>query len=246
MLPREHGAYSQMALPIVTALVIAGPTPAGVLLAVAVVCGFLAHEPLLLLLGGRGARARRATQTRATVWFTTTFGAMAFAGAAAYHLTPAAFRWSFLLPLVPAVWVCANALTKQEDRASTPICLVAGLGTLTAASVGFVFASVYVTGVLCVRSIVLGKRGGGNPARSRSTRRALLAVEVVSAAAMSIAAIRGWVPWPLMLALTPGLFAPMALTMRPSPPTLKTVGWSLALASAAAALILIGTVHQFS
>jgi hypothetical protein len=243
----------------VTALVIAGPTPAGVLLAVAVVCGFLAHEPLLLLLGGRGARARRATQTRATVWFTTTFGAMAFAGAAAYHLTPAAFRWSFLLPLVPAVWVCANALTKQEDRASTqiavalafaftaiPICLVAGLGTLTAASVGFVFASVYVTGVLCVRSIVLGKRGGGNPARSRSTRRALLAVEVVSAAAMSIAAIRGWVPWPLMLALTPGLFAPMALTMRPSPPTLKTVGWSLALASAAAALILIGTVHQFS
>ena len=49
MLPREHGAYGQLAFPLVTALVIAGVTLSGVLIAVAAIAGFLAHEPLLVL-----------------------------------------------------------------------------------------------------------------------------------------------------------------------------------------------------
>ncbi len=50
-LPKEHGAYGQLAFPLVTALAVSGTSvPAG-LIALAVVACFLAHEPLLVLLG---------------------------------------------------------------------------------------------------------------------------------------------------------------------------------------------------
>jgi YwiC-like protein len=255
MLPREHGAYSQMALPLATSLVIAGGSPAGLFITIAVVCGFLAHEPLLVLLGGRGARALKATQPRATVWFAVTVVAMVAAGAAAVRFTPVAVRWSLLLPLVPAAWVVASAFTRQEKQASTqiavalafalatiPICLGAGIERATAISIAFVFASVYVTGVLCVRTIVLGKRGGGNPAASRATRRALVLIVAGSALTIGVAIAGAWMRWPSLIAALPGLATAVMLAIRRSPPPLKTVGWSLALTSAAAALILIGTL----
>jgi hypothetical protein len=253
MLPREHGAYFQLAFSLVTSLVVARGLPAADFIAIAVVCGFLAHEPLLLLLGGRGVRAEQAMRARARVWFATTFLTMFAAGVAAFWLTSAAARWSFVLPLVPAAWVGAAATSSQEKRASTeiavalafaftafPICLSAGVGVDTATSVALVFASVYVAGVLCVRALALARRGGGNPAASRATQFALLVVAVGSALGMAIAVSRGWLPWTTMTAATPGLATAVVLAMRPRRAGLKTVGWSLALTSATAALILIG------
>ena len=255
MLPKEHGAYSQMVLPLATSLVITGGSPAGLFITIAVVCGFLAHEPLVLLLGGRGVRALKATRSRATVWFALTVVTMVAAGAAAFRFTPAAVRWSLLVPLVPAAWVGASAFTRHHKQASTqiavalafafaaiPICLGAGIDRATAISIGFVFASVYVTGVLCVRTIVLGKRGGGNPAASRAARRVLVLIVVASALTIGVAVAWAWMRWPSLVAALPGLATAVLLAIRRSPPALKTVGWSLALTSAAAALILIGTL----
>ena len=253
MLPREHGAYSQMAMPLVTSLVVARASRPAVFIATAVVCGFLAHEPLLLLLGGRGVRAEQAMRARARVWFATTFLTMFAAGVAAFWLTSAAARWSFVLPLVPAAWVGAAALSSQEKRASTeiavalafaltafPICLSAGVELDIAASVASVFASVYVTGVLCVRALVLGRRGGGNRAASRATRFALIVVAAGSALGMAIAVSRAWLPGATLTAATPGLATAVVLATGLRRAPLKTVGWSLALMSATAALILIG------
>jgi YwiC-like protein len=258
-LPREHGAYSQMALPLVTALIIARAAQPAVLIALAVVCAFLAHEPLVVLLGGRGVRARRATGPRAAIWFAMTSTAMAAAGAAGVWWTPAAARWSFLVPLIPAAWVGASLLAQQEKRTSAeiavalafaftavPMCLAAGFSVATALSVSAVFGSVYVTGVLCVRAIVLSKRGGGRPAASRATRRLLVAVATCTMVGFALAVSRGTLPWTTLLAVTPGLGIALALAMRPSPPPLKTVGWSLASTSAAAALILISVAPQLS
>ena len=59
--PKEHGAYAILGIPIVTALLVAGPQVAGVCVAIAAVAGFLAHEPMLVAVGHRGARAQRAT-----------------------------------------------------------------------------------------------------------------------------------------------------------------------------------------
>lgn len=259
MLPREHGAYSQMALPVVTSLVFTGAAPVALLFALAVVCGFLAHEPLALLVGGRGARARRETAVPAAVWCTITVLAMVAGGVAAFQMTPASVRWAFLLPLIPATHVAVNVFRKQENCPSTqisvalafafatlPMCLSAGVGGVTAALIAFVFASVYVTAVLCVRSIVLSKRGGGNPAASRATRHALVLVALGSSLTMGIAVASALVPWASVTAIIPGLAAAVALATRRSPPPLKVVGWSLALTSMAAALILIGLARHLS
>jgi hypothetical protein len=253
MLPREHGAYFQLAFPLVTSLVVARASPAAVFIAIAVICGFLAHEPLLLRLGGRGVRARQASGWRAPVWFAPTVIAMLAAGVTAFSLSPAAARWSFALPLVPAARVGAAAMSSQEKRASTeiavalafaftafPICLSAGVGVDTATSVALVFASVYAAGVLCVRALVLARRGGGDPAAFRATQFALIVVAVVSAVGMAIAVSRAWLPWVTLAAATPGLATAVVLAMRPRRAALKTVGWSLALTSATAAFILIG------
>jgi hypothetical protein len=253
MLPREHGAYFQMALPLVTALVIARGLPPAIFIAIAVICGFLAHEPLLLLLGGRGVRARQAMGSRARVQFGTLFIAMLAAGGAAFWWSSAAARWSFVLPVVPAAWVGVAALSGQEKRASTeiavalafafaamPMCLSAGVAVGTAASVALVFTSVYVTGVLCVRAVVLGRRGGGNAPAARATRFALMVVAAGSALGMAIAVSRAWLPWATFAAATPGLATAVVLATGPHRAALQTVGWSLALMSAAGALILIG------
>src|SRR5688572_32010037 len=63
--PREHGAYAQLAAPLLTALVVVRPTVAAGLLAAAACCAFLANEPLLVVLGHRGKRMREQAGTRA-------------------------------------------------------------------------------------------------------------------------------------------------------------------------------------
>ena len=55
--PKEHGAYAILAVPIVCALLIAGPSGVGLSVAVAAMAGFMAHEPLLVAIGHRGNRA---------------------------------------------------------------------------------------------------------------------------------------------------------------------------------------------
>jgi uncharacterized membrane protein YdjX (TVP38/TMEM64 family) len=45
MWPKEHGAYGQLAFPLVTAFAVAGIPPAAALTALAAVAAFVAHEP---------------------------------------------------------------------------------------------------------------------------------------------------------------------------------------------------------
>src|SRR5262249_5726331 len=57
LLPREHGAYAQLLVPLATALALRPPSWSSVLFALAACCAFLANEPLLVALGHRGKRA---------------------------------------------------------------------------------------------------------------------------------------------------------------------------------------------
>jgi len=59
LLPKEHGAYGQLALPIVTALSATAVSTPGLFLTASAVAGFLAHEPASILLGLRGSRVKR-------------------------------------------------------------------------------------------------------------------------------------------------------------------------------------------
>ena len=57
--PREHGAYAQLAFPLLSGLALGGPTPAGLALVVATVSAFLAYEPVVVRAGVRGVRLQR-------------------------------------------------------------------------------------------------------------------------------------------------------------------------------------------
>ena len=111
MLPREHGAYSQMALPLVTTFFVCGVTLPAALTGVAVVLGFLAHEPLLVVLGRRGARVRDHEAGRARRTLVTLAAAMVAVGLTAVVVAPAAARpWVVLprVPPLPSVWLPAQ------------------------------------------------------------------------------------------------------------------------------------------
>ena len=58
LLPHEHGAYGQVAMPLVCALALGRPGVAAALLAAGAFAGFLSYEPLLVATGNRGKRAR--------------------------------------------------------------------------------------------------------------------------------------------------------------------------------------------
>lgn len=58
LLPREHGAYGELAFPLATGLALSGLAWPSLALGSAAVCFFLANEPVAVLLGARGQRLR--------------------------------------------------------------------------------------------------------------------------------------------------------------------------------------------
>jgi hypothetical protein len=72
LLPREHGAYAEVLFPLGTASCLGRPSVSSLALSVAVVAAFLAHEPLLVLLGARGGASNalraRELKSRGSSW----------------------------------------------------------------------------------------------------------------------------------------------------------------------------------
>lgn len=109
--PREHGTYAQLAFPLLSGLIVGGPTLAGIALALSVVGVFLAYEPAAVLLGVRGVRlqqerdrsARRQLAVLAPMTLVLAGGALLEAPSRArlLLLVPAALA-ALLLPLLPA------------------------------------------------------------------------------------------------------------------------------------------------
>jgi hypothetical protein len=253
MWPKEHGAYGQFVFPLVTAFVVAGVSPAAILTSVAAAAGFLAHEPLLVVLGRRGLRAKRDEALRARRWLVF-WGAVAVAaGFAGLWLTPAGTQWSFILPLVPSAVVAVSLFVGREkstigeiavalafSSVAIPVCLSSGAPLPTALAIGVVFAAVFTAGTLCVRAVVLNVRGGGDPHAVRATRVVLLVLSVAFASALALGVVLAAWPSATLIAVVPGLALSLGLAARPPAPTrLRAVGWALVCVSAAAAAILI-------
>jgi hypothetical protein len=108
-----------------------------------------------------------------------------------------------------------------------------------------VFASIFVTGTLGVRVVILRARGGGRPHAVRVTRVALLITASVATGGVVAAAMTGTLPWAALVAAAPGLVLAVSLALRPPPPTrLRLVGWLLVSTSAAAALVMIAALPR--
>src|SRR5262245_21786258 len=189
LLPKEHGAYGQLTLPLVTALSVAGLSTAGLLLTTSAVALFVAHEPIAVLLGSRGARARRERRVAAIRWLTCSVGIAVVAGTIAVLTIAGHVRWSIAVPIVPSV-LLGVAMVRGREKSwygelaaalafaglGVPVTMAAGASLDSALAVAAPFALLFATSTLAVRSMILGVRGGGNPEATLATRRTTFAV----------------------------------------------------------------------
>jgi len=252
MLPKEHGAYGQLAFPLITALVVTGPARASILTALAVVALFLAHEPVLVLLGHRGRRARETHAQRSWWWLNTALVVGTASAILAIDETAPDLRWTFLVALVTAAWLAYAAIRGREKTslgetgaaiafaaAALPICAGAAK-PLIGAAIAVAFALLFVLATLAVRVIVLRTRGGGNPQAARRTRAATFAVAVGGMLVTLAAASDAVIPWSTVAAILPGIVFVSALAAFPPPAMrLKKVGWTLVAVSALTSVLLI-------
>lgn len=238
LLPREHGTYGQLAMPLVAALASARPSIASTLYAAAAACAFLAHEPALVLLGHRGPRALREAGARAKGLFATLATASALSGTAAFALSPASRSAAALaallaLGLVPFVvarrektlggeLLAASALAS----ASLPVLAAQAIALPLALQVWAAWSLGFAASTAAVRGVIAAAKGRAAPGSSLALAMAL----VLAAAAPALGA-------PAVLAGAPLLLAALAVrAAEPSPKHLRRVGWTLVATSALTAL----------
>lgn len=253
MLPKEHGAYGQLLFPLGTALAIGRPGIGAVLLAVAAVSAFLAHEPLLVLLGQRGPRASREQGDQARRWFASSAGVAALCGVGALVTVPPAARLALVVPVSLALVFGALILWRHErtvagevlaavalSSLSAPVALASGVPVLAAVSCACGFAAALVAGTIAVRAVIMHARQP--PAIGPRVVSAIVSVGCYEA----IAALsqNGRIASAAMLAVLPMCGLASVLAAFPPPARhLRVVGWGLVLATTATAGILVGLLR---
>jgi YwiC-like protein len=253
MFPKEHGAYGQLLFPIVTALAIGRPGVGALALAAAAACAFVAHEPLAVMLGQRGARAAREDRARARWWFVAFAAATAVCGSIALMTLPRAARVALGAPAAIALLVAALVFSRREHTTGGEIVTAAALAALAsplalgsnatpvaARTVALVFVASFVTATLCVHGVIRSTRRP--PAVAPRALGAATAVFSVAAlfALARIAVVSPDAAW----AAVPMCAGAAALAVRPpSARQLRVVGWMLVGTTALTSLVLISVLR---
>ena len=250
MVPREHGAYAQLALPLLTAFGIAGFSLPGALLAIAIVLVFLLHEPVLVMIGGRGLRARRelgaAARRRAIALFT---AAVPF-GVAGLVLAPTNARLGTVVPValgLPFTYLLLSGKEKTtlgelvagSTLASTllPVSLAGGAAPLAAGFAAATWAASSAVATLSVRDVVWRTR---TRAQATERRPPALPVGLVLLSTSLALAFAGAVPPVAALAPTLGFTMCIAMTLGGVQARhLRAVGWSLVGAHVTTLVMLV-------
>lgn len=248
MLPHEHGAWGQLAMPLLTALAIGRPGVAPTALAAAVVLAFIAHEPLLVLLGQRGRRVAEEEAPRARRWLAVTGGLAVLSGAVGIVLAPAAARVALALPAGLAVVVALLVWRRLEKTTLGEIVVAAALSSAgwavalaarapsedaLAAALAWILA--FAAATLGVRVILLRARSKGahDPGKLHAVLAAALAGVAVLLSAAGLPAALAWATLPTALL---SIFVCLA---RFSPKRLRPLGWAIVGSSALTLVILV-------
>lgn len=244
--PKEHGAYPQLALPAVAALLMGRPTLVSGLLVAGFGCALFAHEPALVALGRRGKRARLDDGARARRRLLGLIAAGALCLGLAFGLGPSTVRTVIFLP---AVLGLATTVLVALDAERTSVGEHLAAATLSSTAVPVALASgvplrdafcawvVWVVGFFAAVSAVRGtiatrKHGVRAPAR-------LLPVVAAIASAVALTVTRLCPPW-VLVAAAPMLGGALVLAaFPPSPRALSRVGWTFVVASLATTLLLV-------
>lgn len=255
--PKEHGAYAEAGFPIATGWVLARLHPAAVLFGLATIAAFLAHEPLLVVLGQRGQRAQRDHGERARRRGVMLGVSALVLGLVAVGMAPQeASLWLFI-PVVLAVMMVPRILggtmktlvgELMAALALTAMVLPIGLAGRVvplsiAAGSAVVWGCAFVIGNLAVRAIMRphARRADGEdvPAstgpgslRGRMDRNTERTVVIVLSAWVMIATVVALFTtnlslW-LLVASVPGAGAGLVLGIgKISVRNIRKVGWAL-------------------
>jgi hypothetical protein len=248
LFPREHGAYGQLLFPILAAVASGIPTAQSLLLVVAFLAAFVAHEPLLVLLGQRGPRARREQYedaVRTLVWA----GATAVADAAiAVAFMPPGLRWTVLVPA--AFGMAALPMIVKQQQKSTigelhivltlascalPVGVAAETTAPEAAGCWFVMTLGFWAATLAVRGTIARQRR--EPTMVLRLAACLLAVAAPFVVVLMSQRFQLH-PMLWLAALPLSLAAIVLAAFPPSARRLRVIGWTLVAGGACAAILL--------
>lgn len=247
MWPREHGAWAQLGFPLACGLIVGGVAPPNLLWTLAAILAFLGHEPLLILLGQRGTRARRELGGRARrrLLAFALLALPALAAALILAAPPARFAMAVSLALCAAlgrfIWTRQEKTAAGEllavlafASAAAPLVLAAST-TARALTLTLGWAAIFAIGTLGARGVIHSRKTG-----RRAMLPALLAVVVVWSATCALL-LGGAALSPLTAAaLVPTTVLALALAARPPHPRhLRKVGFALLSASIVAAVLLV-------
>ncbi|MFT3928579.1 MAG: YwiC-like family protein [Myxococcales bacterium] len=242
--PREHGAYVQLLGPLLIALFFVRPSATTLTWAVMVVCLFLLHEPVMLLLGRRGERAKAELGFLArhrAEWLGVVAAVTGFGG-----LTQASWEaalW-FVVSLGFALLSARFLFAKQERTVRGQLVVGVALASFTmpmlvssavpsarALCLTGTLALTHALGCITARGVIYRKQDAGR------------LLHVAAFAAFLAALLLGLVHrsvMPLAWSLAPlpfaGIAGALALGLF-SPRSPKPVGWALTAASCVAMLL---------
>ncbi len=128
LLPREHGAYGQLLLPLGAALGLWGsPRPVSWLIGLTAVVLFWAHEPLLVWLGQRGTRPKRERGRPAGWLLLVLLGVATCALLVGLLLLPRGLWWALGLPAGLGLLVLPWLLLHQEKTTAAELLVAVAL-----------------------------------------------------------------------------------------------------------------------
>jgi hypothetical protein len=243
--PREHGAIGQLALPLLVAHVMGITTVAAWLLTGAAVAGFFAHEPWLVLMGRRGARARREHARRATRRLAVLSAVAVGATAPALLLLAPLARLTLIGPALLAVLVAVvvyldieRSLLGELLVAATlpafavPVAVAAEVELPAALTVWGVWTVCFASATWAVRAAIAGfKEGLGAAARVLPLVAPVFSL-VAASASGALTPLQSVAALPMLAA------AVVIASVAPHPSRLRTVGWWLVATSGATAALL--------
>jgi len=238
LMPREHGAYAQIVFPLVTALALGDFGAAPLLFVVSILCVFLAHEPILVISGGRGGRAQRETTQPARRRLALLAAIGLPAGALGIWLASPEARLSALIPLALGTMLVPLTLKRMEKTTfgellvsfalpatSIPVAMAGGADFRVALIAASVWAVVFALGTLTVRGIIAKAKKNVNPGLMPVLAPALSAMVIAIAVYLAVAQRT---PIPVAVAVLPTAAATLIFGLiGVHPKNLRRLGWSL-------------------
>ena len=243
--PKEHGAYGQLALPLAAAFAGGRPGMTALCVGAAGVAAFLAHEPLLVVLGRRGNRAfcEDGPRARRRLWWLSAI--VALTGCIGFVSAPSAVQLLTLVPGGLALLLGAFIRLGREKTAAgellaaatlsslgLPVAVASGATMATAWSTWGGWCIAFASATMAVRTVIAFAREPTAIGRRIGVHLAFTAIGLAFA-------IAGLVPAFVMAAFVPTFAIGLGLAARPpSPRRLRQIGWTLVGATTFAAVTL--------